>query len=244
MSMTSRSRHRHPFTRAAHRLAVWCLLVALPLYGVSAALVQLLGARHLHAAPAVHAVGSLHGWHDLRRRLAADRRCYGFFHPSLPDEPLIFVEVALVPEMPAAVAPLIDKTSRSADPDTYKVATFYSISNCQPGLKGVSLGNFLIKRVADELKREVPQLRTFCTLSPIPGSPPNLAALPPDWRARIDHAAASTLPLAARDLPQLQGPALGRGLKAAEAAWIASGFAAPAPALIDAALLAAEQEEG
>ena len=67
------------------------------------------------------------------------------------------------------MAPLIDKTSRSADPDTYKVATFYSISNCQPGLKGVSLGNFLIKRVADELKREVPQLRTFCTLSPIPG---------------------------------------------------------------------------
>jgi malonyl-CoA decarboxylase len=115
---------------------------------------------------AVHAID---GWDDLRRRLQPDRRCFGFFHPQLPDEPLIFVEVALVPEMADAVAPLIDKKAAPLASESFKVAVFYSISNCQPGLRNVSLGNFLIKRVADELKRELPQLRTFCTLSPIPG---------------------------------------------------------------------------
>ncbi|MCW5665716.1 MAG: malonyl-CoA decarboxylase [Piscinibacter sp.] len=115
------------------------------------------------------AVHEIDGWADLRRRLQPDRRCFAFFHPQLPDEPLIFVEVALLPEMPAAIAPLIDKASEPLPASQFKVAAFYSISNCQPGLKGVSLGNFLIKRVAAELKRELPQLRTFCTLSPIPG---------------------------------------------------------------------------
>ena len=115
------------------------------------------------------AVHQIDGWDDLRRRLQPDRRCFAFFHPQLPNEPLIFVEVALLPEMPAAIAPLIDKASAPLLPKQFKVAAFYSISNCQPGLKGVSLGNFLIKRVAEELKRELPQLRTFCTLSPIPG---------------------------------------------------------------------------
>lgn len=115
---------------------------------------------------AVHAID---GWEDLRRRLQPDRRCFAFFHPQLPDEPLIFVEVALLPAMPDAIAPLIDKTADPQPPSTFKVAAFYSISNCQPGLKGVSLGNFLIKRVAEELQRELPQLKTFCTLSPIPG---------------------------------------------------------------------------
>jgi malonyl-CoA decarboxylase len=115
------------------------------------------------------AVHQIDGWDDLRRRLQPDRRCFAFFHPQLPNEPLIFVEVALLPEMPAAIAPLIDKASAPLAAKQFKVAAFYSISNCQPGLKGVSLGNFLIKRVADELKRELPQLRTFCTLSPIPG---------------------------------------------------------------------------
>lgn len=115
------------------------------------------------------AVHEIDGWDDLRRRLQPDRRCFAFFHPQLPREPLIFVEVALLPEMPAAIAPLIGKASRPSAPGQFKVAAFYSISNCQPGLKGVSLGNFLIKRVAEELKRELPQLRTFCTLSPIPG---------------------------------------------------------------------------
>jgi malonyl-CoA decarboxylase len=115
------------------------------------------------------AVHEIDGWDDLRRRLQPDRRCFAFFHPQLPSEPLIFVEVALLPDMPAAIAPLIDKAETPLPPSTYKVAAFYSISNCQPGLKGVSLGNFLIKRVAEELKRELPQLKTFCTLSPIPG---------------------------------------------------------------------------
>jgi malonyl-CoA decarboxylase len=115
------------------------------------------------------AVHEIDGWSDLRRRLAPDRRLFAYFHPALPDEPLIFVEVALVAEMPSAIAPLLD---RKASPDLeakhYKVAAFYSISNCQPGLKGIHLGNFLIKRVAEHLKSEFPTLKTFCTLSPIP----------------------------------------------------------------------------
>ena len=115
---------------------------------------------------AVHAID---GWGDLRRRLQPDRRCFAFFHPQLPGEPLIFVEVALVPTMPDAIAPLIDKASQPAEQKQFKVATFYSISNCQPGLRGVSLGNFLIKRVAERLHDEFPSIRTFCTLSPIPG---------------------------------------------------------------------------
>ena len=115
------------------------------------------------------AVHQIDGWDDLRRRLQPDRRCFAFFHPQLPHEPLIFVEVALLPEMPGQIAPLIDKASQPLPPSQFKVAAFYSISNCQPGLKGVSLGNFLIKRVAEELKRELPQLKTFCTLSPLPG---------------------------------------------------------------------------
>ena len=115
------------------------------------------------------AVHEIDGWDDLRRRLQPDRRCFAFFHPQLPDEPLIFVEVALLPEMAGAIAPLIDKKSTPLPPEQFKVAVFYSISNCQPGLRGVSMGNFLIKRVAEQLKRELPQLRSFCTLSPIPG---------------------------------------------------------------------------
>jgi malonyl-CoA decarboxylase len=115
---------------------------------------------------AVHAID---GWDDLRRRLQPDRRCFAFFHPQLGGEPLIFVEVALLPEVPEAIAPLIDKASTPLTPDKFRVAAFYSISNCEPGLRGVSLGNFLIKTVATQLERELPRLRTFCTLSPIPG---------------------------------------------------------------------------
>ncbi len=130
------------------------------------------------------AVHEIDGWDDLRRRLRADRRLFAFFHPQLPDEPLIFVEVALVPEMAGAIAPLIDKRAQPLPADQFKVAVFYSISNCQPGLRGVSLGNFLIKRVAEQLKRELPQIRTFCTLSPMPGfmgwlSEVDPASLPP-----------------------------------------------------------------
>lgn len=115
------------------------------------------------------AVHEIDGWDDLHRRLQPDRRCFAFFHPQLPDEPLIFVEVALLPEMAGGIAPLIDKRSPPLPADQFKAAVFYSISNCQPGLRGVSLGNFLIKRVAEYLKRELPQLKTFSTLSPIPG---------------------------------------------------------------------------
>ncbi|MCM5680614.1 malonyl-CoA decarboxylase [Schlegelella sp. S2-27] len=131
---------------------------------------------------AVHAID---GWTDLRRRLQPDRRCFAFFHPQLPGEPLIFVEVALLPHMPEAIGPLIDPASASLAPRSFKVATFYSISNCQPGLKGVSLGNFLIKQVAEHLQREFPQLRTFCTLSPIPGLCTWLRGCG-DWDARDD----------------------------------------------------------
>ena len=115
---------------------------------------------------AVHAID---GWDDLRRRLQPDRRCFAFFHPQLRDEPLIFVEVALLPEMPAAIAPLIDKASAPLAPDQFRVAAFYGISNCEPGLRGVSLGNFLIKTVATQLQAELPRLKSFCTLSPLPG---------------------------------------------------------------------------
>jgi malonyl-CoA decarboxylase len=115
---------------------------------------------------AVHAID---GWDDLRRRLQPDRRCFGFFHPQLPGEPLIFVEVALVSDIADDVAPLLDKKGPLTEDKKQKTAIFYSISNCQPGLRGVSLGNFLIKRVADRLLQEVPGLKTFSTLSPIPG---------------------------------------------------------------------------
>ena len=125
------------------------------------------------------AVHEIDGWNDLRRRLEPDRRCFAFFHPVLPDEPLIFVEIALLPAMAGAIAPLLDRSvPAAADPGAFKVAVFYSISNCQPGLRGINLGNFLIKQVAERLQAEFPKLRTFCTLSPIPG----FAA----WLTRVD----------------------------------------------------------
>ena len=116
---------------------------------------------------AVHAID---GWDDLRRRLQPDRRCFAFFHPQLPSEPLIFVEVALLPEIPTVITPLVDKKAETVDQASqYKVAVFYSISNCESGLRGVSMGNFLIKRVAEQLHAEFPGIKTFVTLSPIPG---------------------------------------------------------------------------
>ncbi len=114
----------------------------------------------------VHAID---GWEDLRRRLQPDRRCFAFFHRQLPKEPLIFVEVALVPSISRNVGVLIDKKSPVEESKTFKTAIFYSISNCQPGLRGVSLGNFLIKRVAQRLAEEISSLKVYSTLSPIPG---------------------------------------------------------------------------
>lgn len=115
---------------------------------------------------AVHAV---QGWQDLRRRLESDRRCFAFFHPQLPEEPIIFIEVALTRGMSAHVQPLLDIRSPVATPMNADCAMFYSITNCQEGLRGISFGNLLIKQVAEDLKREFPQLRRFATLSPIPG---------------------------------------------------------------------------
>ncbi len=119
---------------------------------------------------AYEAVHEITGWDDLRRRLdPADRRCFAFFHPSLVDEPLIFVEVALMNETPAAIADVLTEAPKQAGPAAATTAVFYSISNCQEGLRGISFGNFLIKQVAEELLRERPGLTTFVTLSPVPG---------------------------------------------------------------------------
>ncbi len=118
---------------------------------------------------AYEAVHQIQGWDDLRRRLQADRRCFAFFHPQLPDEPLIFIEVALTRGVSAKVQPLLDVNSPVADPQLANCAMFYSITNCQEGLRGISFGNFLIKQVAVELRNEFPRIRRFATLSPIPG---------------------------------------------------------------------------
>ena len=115
------------------------------------------------------AVHDIRSWADLKNRVDSDRRCYGFFHPKLPNEPLIFVEVALVDKMSDAIAPLLDEHGARADLNKATTAVFYSISNTQTGLRGVSFGNSLIKRVVDDLLTEFPKLRHFATLSPIPG---------------------------------------------------------------------------
>lgn len=115
---------------------------------------------------AVHAIDD---WDDLRRRLyPPDRRCFAYFHPTMPDEPLIFVEVALTRNVPDNVQTLLSEDRDYSETEEQKVAVFYSISNCQQGLKGISFGNLLIKQVVDELRHELPGLETFVTLSPIP----------------------------------------------------------------------------
>jgi malonyl-CoA decarboxylase len=115
------------------------------------------------------AVHDIRSWADLKNRLDSDRRCYGFFHPSLPNEPLIFVEVALLHDMADNIMPLLDELAAPEDLQKATVAIFYSISNTQGGLKGVSFGDSLIKRVVETLRGEFPKLKTFATLSPIPG---------------------------------------------------------------------------
>ena len=119
---------------------------------------------------AYEAVHEIHSWDDLRRRLEPpDRRCFAFFHPAMPDDPLIFVEVALTRGIPGAIGPLLAEDRRALSPSEVDTAVFYSISNCQAGLRGISFGNSLIKQVVDVLGREVAGLKTFVTLSPIPG---------------------------------------------------------------------------
>jgi malonyl-CoA decarboxylase len=114
------------------------------------------------------AVHDIRSWSDVKNRLDSDRRCYGFFHPRLPGEPLIFVEVALMNEIATSITPLLDESAAPADLGKATTAIFYSISNTQTGLKGVSFGDSLIKRVVETLKQEFPRLKTFATLSPIP----------------------------------------------------------------------------
>ncbi len=115
------------------------------------------------------AVHFMSGWDDLKKRLGTNRRCYAFFHASLPNEPLIFVEVALVNGLANSIHPLLDPDSVPIEENKpLDTAIFYSISNCQSGLAGISFGNFLIKQVVMELKKELPELTQFATLSPIP----------------------------------------------------------------------------
>jgi malonyl-CoA decarboxylase len=115
---------------------------------------------------AVHPVSD---WREMGRRLEADRRCYAFFHPAWPHEPLIFVEVALTRGMASTIQPILDPGSPVVDPRSCDTAMFYSISNCQPGLRGFSFGNALLGRVIERLRAEMPWLRQFATISPIPG---------------------------------------------------------------------------
>ena len=115
------------------------------------------------------AVHEIRDWDDLHARIdSPDRRCYAFFHPALVDEPLIFVEVALTRDIPGAIAPILEMKREPIDPERATTAVFYSISNCQRGLAGVSFGSFLIKQVVAEVSREMPRLSTYVTLSPVP----------------------------------------------------------------------------
>jgi malonyl-CoA decarboxylase len=118
---------------------------------------------------AYEAVHEIRSWRDLRHRLESDRRCYAFFHPRMPDEPLVFVEVALMQQVASSIAPLLDVSTPGIDPRAAGAAVFYSISSTQSGLRGVSFGGFLIKRVVENLLGEFPKLATFATLSPVPG---------------------------------------------------------------------------
>lgn len=116
---------------------------------------------------AVHEIAS---WEELRRRLApSDRRCFAFFHPRLEDEPLVFVEVALTRAIPGAIGDVLDEQRATIPAEEATTAVFYSISNCQDGLRGISFGNFLIKQVVEDLRRDLPNLKSFVTLSPVPG---------------------------------------------------------------------------
>jgi malonyl-CoA decarboxylase len=139
------------------------------------------------------AVHDIRSWADLKNRLDSDRRCYGFFHPSLPNEPLIFVEVALLHEIADSITPLLDESAAPEDLQKATTAIFYSISNTQAGLRGVSFGDSLIKRVVETLRGEFPKLKTFATLSPIPGFRAWLSKQLPDLLAQLNDKEQTTL---------------------------------------------------
>ena len=134
------------------------------------------------------AVHDIKSWADVKNRLDSDRRCYGFFHLCLPDDPLIFVEVALLHETASCITPLLDELADTEDLSAATTAVFYSISNTQMGLRGVSFGDSLIKRVVDTLKAEFPKLKTFVTLSPIPGLRGWVMKNAPDLAAQLQDA--------------------------------------------------------
>src|SRR5690606_22670859 len=131
------------------------------------------------------AVHEIRSWDELKHRVAGHRRCYAFFHPRMPDIPLIFVEVAFAVKMAGNVQVLLDPEVPAEDLSKARWAIFYSISNTQPGLRGISFGNFLLKRVIDELLRELPRLKSFATLSPIPGFA--------EWLSKLDGKAMQEL---------------------------------------------------
>jgi malonyl-CoA decarboxylase len=140
------------------------------------------------------AVHDIKSWADVKNRLDSDRRCYGFFHPRLPDDPLIFVEVALTHQVADCITPLLDESADVEDLSLATTAVFYSISNTQAGLRGVSFGDSLIKRVVDTLKDEFPKLKTFVTLSPIPGFKTWLARNAPDLASTLQGVDVLALP--------------------------------------------------
>ena len=145
------------------------------------------------------AVHEISGWDDLRRRLLRDRRCFAFFHPALPDQPLIFIEVALTRGLPSSIQELLDRSKEPLDPARADTAVFYSISNCLEGLRGIAFGNLLIKQVVTELEAEDLHVRTFVTLSPVPGFRNWLNGLNSDQLSEILHEMdAATLDLIAR----------------------------------------------
>ena len=131
-------------------------------------------------------VHAIQGWEDLRSRLRENRMCFAFFHPAMPDDPLVFVEVALTAGIPDAIAPLIDKTAEPASERDLDTVVFYSISNCHPGLAGISFGNFLIKQVVEEVGKRYPKAKRFVTLSPIPGFCQWLASAQPSSALDVD----------------------------------------------------------
>jgi len=141
------------------------------------------------------AVHEIRSWSDLRHRLDGDRRCYAFFHPSLPKEPLIFLQVALVEGLAGRIEPLLDEHGPGLEPERADTAIFYSITNTLYGLRGISFGNFLIKQVVDDLARDLPNLKQFATLSPMPGLLSWLARQPEDaWLESAERQALAALP--------------------------------------------------
>ena len=139
-------------------------------------------------------VHEMRGWSDLRRRLARDRRCFAFFHGALPDDPLVFVEVALTKGLATDIEAIIGPDRTESDPGYADTAIFYSINNCHEGLKGISFGNFLLKQVVLDMAREFPQIDTYATLSPVP-----------DFRGWLAQARESATDLLSREERELIG---------------------------------------